>query len=279
MESPEHERRAVVEYVEIEGYPDDPVVYAEKVHSERVFDTKHDVWDVRTRRNRRWWVVTNLLNLYPKKDHETIDHVLAFHLGLMLRMQHRQPSQPGQDEVRDSLRSVFRQMDQVFEAFDEADEAEEFQAVGVRAREALLSLVHTLAKPEMVPPDSETPKRSDFEHWSAFIADSVAPGARNSRLRAHMKQVAASTWDLVNWVTHDKNATRHTAGVAAEAASSVLALFGRASVRHFADVPDRCPKCGSYRLYPDWRSDEDAYYTLCEACGWETRRDPTPQMP
>jgi hypothetical protein len=218
------------------------------------------------------------MNLYPKKDHPTIDHVLAFHLGLMARMQQRQPTRPGQDEVRDSLRNVFRQMDQVFEAFDEADEAEEFQAVGVRAREVLVSLAHALAKPEMVPAVKEAPKRSDFEHWSALIADSVAPGARNSRLRAHMKQVAASTWDLVNWVTHDKSATRHTAGVAAEAVSSVLALFGRASVRHFADVPDRCPDCGSYRLYPDWRKEEDAYYTLCEACGWETLREVVPHV-
>jgi hypothetical protein len=52
--------------------------------------------------------------------------------------------------------------------------------------------------------------------------------------------------------------------------ASTLDLFGMALVRHERGQPERCPQCGSYRLVGDYRSELDAYVTLCEACEWES---------
>jgi len=80
----EHEQRHVREYIECEA-PDEKVVHLEKVASERVFDRKHDVWDVHTDRA-RWWVITAPTNLYSQNDFPSLDYILSFHVGLMARV-------------------------------------------------------------------------------------------------------------------------------------------------------------------------------------------------
>lgn len=82
MESPEHEARFVREYVE--GQAHESVLRLEKLTSERMMGTLHDVWDVRTETD-RWWVVSNPMNLYSHEGFPSMDHVLSFHCGLMLR--------------------------------------------------------------------------------------------------------------------------------------------------------------------------------------------------
>src|ERR1700732_2735170 len=61
----EHEERHVREYMESQA-PDERVIHLEKVASERVFDRKHDVWDVHTNSG-RWWVITGPTNLYSQE--------------------------------------------------------------------------------------------------------------------------------------------------------------------------------------------------------------------
>jgi hypothetical protein len=51
MKSPEHQQRAIREYVGLEC-EDEEVVQLEKVASERVHDVTHDVWDVHTDKGR-----------------------------------------------------------------------------------------------------------------------------------------------------------------------------------------------------------------------------------
>ena len=63
---PKHEAEDIRRYVELETH-DETVVHLEKVKSEVIQSKRMDVWDVHTDKS-RWWVITNLTNLYPQ-DH------------------------------------------------------------------------------------------------------------------------------------------------------------------------------------------------------------------
>ncbi len=267
MDSPEHERRSISEYVEVEA-EDETVVHVEKVTSERVMGHKYDVWDVETDKN-RWWVITNMTNLYLQSEFKSLDYLLSFHIGLMHRIMARQSQEPRTgDEERDRLMAPWRKWEQAGKAADEAEEAEDFQAVGMRCREALVAFVHASAADDMVPRGEEVPKKSDVVNWSEYIAAAVTPSS--TRLRGYLRKTAGNTWGLVNWLTHEANAHKFDAVLAVDATAHMLDVFGMALVRHERGQPDRCLRCGSYRLVGDYHSDTDTYVTLCEACEWSS---------
>lgn len=267
MDSPEHERRNITQYVEIEA-GDEEILRAEKISSEVVFEQRYDVWDVETDQN-RWWVITNATNLYLQSEFKSMDHVLSFHIGLMQRVfaKNTRKAHTGEEES-DRLRVAWRKWEQAAQAMDQAEEAEDFQAIGMRCREALLDFVRAVAHEAMVPNGEEKPKGADFVRWSQHIAAAVAP--TSSRLRAYLRRTAASTWELVNWLTHEANARRIDGILATDATAHVLNVFGMALVRHERGEPDRCPECRSYRLAGDYRPEADVYVTLCEACKWQS---------
>jgi hypothetical protein len=55
----------IARYVEIEAR-DETVKHVELIKTEFVLGDKYEIWDVVTDKN-RWWVVTNLTNLYSQK--------------------------------------------------------------------------------------------------------------------------------------------------------------------------------------------------------------------
>src|SRR2546425_5482262 len=173
MESPEHQERAIREYMASQC-EDERVVHLEKVSSECVHETKYDVWDVHTDKG-RWWVISDHTNLYSQTDFPSMDNVLTFHIGLMTRVSARHELPVSDDEgVRFS--ETLRRWKTAAEAFDEADEAEEFQAVGMRCREGLLALVREAGLDQLLPEGTAPPKRGDFLHWSDWIANGVRAG-------------------------------------------------------------------------------------------------------
>lgn len=273
MESPEHERADIVAYFEME-HGEAKVEHAEKIASERIYGRPHDVWDIRST-DGRWWVITEMTNLYRQQDFPSMDHVISFHVGLMARITARQAQQADvSEEERDRLAPTWRKWEQAADALNHADEAEEFQAVGMRCREALLSPVRGTAQDEMVPEGAPIPKLGDFIHWSEYIAETVLPGASNARPRRYLKRSAAAVWDLVNWLTHAESAARIHAELTAGATQEVLGHFSLALVRH--ERPEtlaQCPACSSYRFGPVYRRELDASVTHCAACGWEEPRE------
>lgn len=70
--------------------PDLIVEFVQKVYSENVLSSTHDVWDVHTNVD-RWWVITGMTNLYSQEQFPNMDLALTFHIGLCLRipMNHR----------------------------------------------------------------------------------------------------------------------------------------------------------------------------------------------
>jgi hypothetical protein len=270
----DHDERAIREYVLLESPRGERVKSAEKIATQRAFGERWDVWDVYTK-NDRWWVITNPTNLYRQADFEHMDMAFTFHLGLRQRLAMRNEPRV-EDEERERLAGAFRRWTQAAEALEAAEEAEDFQAVGMRCREALISFAQDVAKPEMVPAGEEQPKASDFVHWAERIADWAAPGSRGDRVRGHLKAVSKSTWELAGWLTHAKSATRLDGILAVEATQHALGQFATAILRKESGEPERCPQCSSYRMTSDYRPEvgtESGYVERCDACGWEDLPD------
>jgi hypothetical protein len=254
-------------YMEMEC-SDESVIFLERVASERLFDRRLDVWDVHTDAG-RYWVITDPTNLYAQHLFPSLDFTLTVHVGVTTRALALRDSPP--DEHRHpELVECWRRWAQASEAADRAEEAEDFQAVGMRCREVLLNMVRHLAENWMVSEDGEQPKAADFVHWSERVADGLAQGAGAERVRGYLKAQAKAGWDLVQWLTHSSNATRHDAELALEATRAVLDGFGRVRLRYERAFPDRCRRCSSYRVvdYVPNEEEDPVYTRRCESCGW-----------
>jgi hypothetical protein len=250
------------------------VTHAEKVTSEVVYGQEYSVWDLHTDQA-EWWVVTHLTNLYDKNTFPSVDMLLSFHVGFAARLSSRSSAAEDADDP-DVLRT-YRRLDVTAEALDEATEAEDYQAVAVRCREALLSLIRDLADPKMLVRDQAEPKLADFIHWSEVIADWSTPNPSLARIRSYLRSIAKDAWQLVNWLTHSRSANRRLADFAYRTTSHVVLSFS--SARHFRNEVEvkRCPRCDSYQLFEEFRPDDWVEVTLCEACGAES--PPRPIQP
>lgn len=245
MRSTQREKDHVRIYLEQQARED--VVHLEKVGSEVVGLNRHDIWDVHCP-DSRWWVLTNMTNLYDQADFKSRDVVLTFHVGLMARMLHQQSRSA--DIAPDSaalLPGSWRRWEQAFETFDQADEAETYQAVGVRLRECLLSFLQETCHEALVPDGGTASKAGDFRAWSHLLADALASGASAAKLRSYLKKNALETWDYVNWLTHQKNAVRMDAEIGLKIVEHLLGLFTAARLR-LERTNQRCAECGSYAI-------------------------------
>jgi len=255
----ESEKDEIEAYVEAQAH--ERVVHLEKAASEMVGPVRHDIWDVHCA-DSRWWVVTNPTNLYTQADFKSRDVVLTFHIGLALRMGYlRDRDVPVALEPASLLPGSWRRWQQAFEAYDSGDEAENFQAVGVRLRECLLSFVGETRSDELVPLGETPPKDGDFKGWTDLVANELAAGATAARLRSYLKKLAVETWEYVNWLTHGKNAIRMDAEIGLKAVEHLLGTFTAARMR-LTGTNTRCGECESYRVVAG----------TCEQCGW---LDPT----
>lgn len=268
--SPEHEKKAIAEYVEWQAKKDEEkVLHLEKIKTEATLNGKLDAWDVHTDKT-RYWVITNPTNLYSQELFPGLDYTISFHVGVTTRMMANRQNTANTD-LGNSLMPALRQWQQAAEAFDLADEAEEFQAVGARCREALTTFSKTVGDDAFVPTGQDPPKAGDFVHWSELIANHVAGGAGSKEIRGYLKSLAKSTWDLVSWLTHAKNAVQFDAHMAVDATETVLSAFSSALIRYERGVPDRCPECNSYKMGSSFEPDlgiDPPYVIICNSCGW-----------
>ncbi|MDO8487266.1 MAG: hypothetical protein Q7S45_03160 [Candidatus Curtissbacteria bacterium] len=270
MKSPEHQKRSVTEYVELEARGE-KVKRAEKVASERNFDLTHDVWDVETDKD-RYWVITEPTNLYSHSDFPSMDYALSFHIGLMSRMNAGQHTNATDEDIYRTPKT-WRQWEQAHDALELAEEAEDFQGVGARCREVLITLVDELETSKLTKRQNPDIKRADVKAQLAATYDLLASGKEARKIRAHLKTNSDSTWELVSWLTHHKNAVREDAKYVMNATEQLMLNTLSIVVRSEKSKPKRCPKCKSYRVISDFRSElmykvEHPYVELCEACGW-----------
>jgi hypothetical protein len=270
VEAPDHEQRDIERYFTSQSR-DDPIVRSEKITTEAILGRRYDVWEVEAESG-RWWVITNLTNLYSHEKFPSMDECLSFHIGLMQRLMAREARENrASPEEEDRMPAAWRKLAQAEDALERADEAEEFQAVALRLREALVRFAREAAESDRLPKGQDAPKKGDFVGWSKVVADTVAKGRSNKALRSYLKSTAKATWELVSALTHDDDATQLDGEIAVEATGTTLTTYMAALVRYERGAPDRCPECESYRVVADYRPDmaQGAYVTLCANCGWE----------
>jgi hypothetical protein len=263
----DRERRQVIEYVLIESAAES-VTRAERLASERIYGRRYDIWDVDAS-DGRWWVVTNPMNLYRHDDFPSMHAAFALHIGVTARMFARQSLMaPVDEEEKKRLAPSWRRYEQATEALDEADEAEDFQAVGMRCRECLLAFIAEVADASLLPEGVAPPKRADFVGWTEHIAAAWSSGASSARLRSYLRNVSKAAWELVNWLTHEKSASRSDGHAALDATAHILVMFSTALFRFEGGETERCPKCGSYQLGSDYDAATDVSLRICSRCDW-----------
>jgi hypothetical protein len=173
LKASEQEREQILSYMAGQA-ADETVKFMQKVYNERLHSITHDIWDVHTD-VARWWVITNPTNLYRQDQFPNMDLALTFHVGLCLRIPNSERGSL-QDLQVEPLLSCWRSLQEASDALKQAEEVEDFQAIGMRCREALLSMVRVAQKFVHISDDNSKPKLGDFRTWSVLIADKVLPG-------------------------------------------------------------------------------------------------------
>jgi hypothetical protein len=268
------EERTIRQYVEGQAHDDEDVVtLVQRVGQERVAGTTFTMYDVHMVKG-RWWVITNPTNLYDQEAFPELDYALSFHIGLMMRVMERNRVEV-KENLREHAEGAWRRYAAAVEAMNTASDAEDFQAVGIKCREALLALARENHDAEWVGEISDAPKGDDLKNWMAIFAAKLLPDRRQ---RAYLKDVTDKTWDIAVGLQHNTNATPWDAELTLNAVSHLLNTFMLARVKHERGEPARCPRCGSYRLVGDGEVDEvdgeEGYtqWTVCAACEWESER-------
>jgi hypothetical protein len=273
VELTEQEEREIRQYVRSQiSDSENEVQLVQRVGRRRVAGYTHDLYDVWMSKGDRWWVITGMTNLYSQDDFHDLDQVFTFHLGLCALLREKFRIEPD-DESAKHVGRAWRRYAKAVDAMSEAEEAEDFQAVGIRCREALLALIREHAEAEWLLGTETPPKAADFGGWAQLHAQTLASG----RLRSYLRDTAHRAWDLAVWLQHYADATELDAEIVLEATAHFLRMFALAVRRYDKGSSRRCPSCDSYRLGQDGDVEERggllgyASQEVCLACGWASQ--------
>ena len=274
LKATEAEIETVREYFEWQA-PDLQVVFLQKVYSEAVLNTRHDVWDIHTNKD-RWWVITGGTNLYSQAQFPNMDLALTFHIGLILRIPRTEEQQENDLRVL-PFKPVLEKMEEVGAAMTQAHNLADYQAVGVRCRETLLALIGA-AQDAAVWTDAP-PQRANFRAWTDIIFNDLLPSESNKERRGAIKQMLESAWTFTNWLTHAKSATWLDADMAHALTQQAVQMAMTQILRALRGVPEACPQCGSPYLEPEHGENSSAPGVLwerpaCTDCDWTGRPVP-----
>ncbi|WP_395015356.1 gamma-glutamylcyclotransferase family protein [Dongia sp.] len=268
------ETEEVREYFEWQA-SDLEVTFMQKVYSEVVVNTRHDVWDIHTNKD-RWWVITGGTNLYSQEQFPNMDLALTFHIGLMLRIPRTEEQREGDQRIL-PFGSVYEKMEKAATAVTQAHNLTDYQAMGVRCREVLLELI-SVAQDSAKWTDTP-PQRANFREWVEIIANDLLPGDTNKERRGALKGALESAWTFSNWLTHSKSAAWIDAEMADSLTQHAVGMATSFIIRELRGVPEECPKCGSPHLGPEQGENTAAPGILwerprCADCGWAGRPVP-----
>jgi hypothetical protein len=271
LKATDAETETVREYFEWQA-PDLEVIFLQKVYSEAVLNTRHDVWDIHTNQD-RWWVITGGANLYSQAQFPNMDLALTFHIGLMLRIPRTQEQQEHDIRVL-PFAPVLEQMDAVGEAIAQARNFSDYQAIGVRCRETLLKLIGVTQ--DAAAWTDTPPQRANFRAWVDIIFNDLMPGEKNKERRSAIKQTLENAWTFNNWLTHAKSATWLDADMAHAMTQQAVNIATTQILRVLRGVPEECPSCGSPHLEPEHGENSAAPGIVwerptCTECDWTGR--------
>lgn len=279
----DEERAEIAQYYLSQSPEGTEVSFLQKVYSESIMSHRHDVWDVHSS-DGRWWVITNPTNLYSQTQFPNLDLAVTFHMGLCLRIPRTQKQATSGRHVR-PFDSVLAKMQEADDALSQAYNVADFQAIGMRSREALLAFIG--AAQDVAEWTTEAPpKRGDVRAWTELIFGAILSGSDQKERRHLFKTMMVEAWVFANWLTHSQSVTWHDAEVAQSTTGHILGLGISLVLRHVREVPEQCPKCGSFDLDPEEGLVDDEpdiawERPVCADCGWTGKpipvgeRDPT----
>lgn len=262
-----HLEMDIAKYVEDQARHEN-IQHVERIKTEIILGDAYEIWDVTTDKN-RWWVITNLTYLYSQKHFPSLDYTLSFHIGLMMRIRNRSHRVHSNDPS--PFDEVLRRGEQAQARHDSAVEAEDYQAVGMLLRESLISLIGALRRRTQLPEDVSKPQDSNFKDWTVVLMNQLCGGGSNKELRQHLKNTAQETWQLVNWLTHARNANKTASSIALHSCHMTTEHFIQILERNRTDKTELCPVCKSrnIRTHFDITIPPDGdFYMSCGACKW-----------
>lgn len=262
-----HSEMDIATYVEGQARDED-VQHVERIKQEIVLGDAYEIWDVTTDKD-RYWVITNFTNLYSQKHFPSLDYTLSFHIGLMMRIRNQSNRVDAGDPS--PFDEVLRREEQAKDRHDSAVEAEDYQAVGMLLRESLISLIAALRRRTELPDEAERPQDSNFLGWSDVLMNQLCGGGSNKELRQHLKNTAKEAWQLVNWLTHTRSASKTASSIAIHSTQTVIGHFIQILEKSRSDKTELCPVCKSrhIRTHFDIAIPPDGdYYTSCGVCDW-----------
>lgn len=272
LDQDRHAAADIQSYVEGQA-PDEIVLHVEFVKEEFAVRDKYEVWDVTTDKS-RWWVLTNLTNLYSQEHFPSMDYLLSFHIGLMARLSERSRSEPNWQEVQ--FGEIERRQAAIHAAYDRAVEASDFQEIGLQIRETMISLMQSLSEFVALPTGTEMPRRGDFKALSTALASALLSGRPNQAIRKYVRTTAHEAWDLANWLTHARSAEGMATLVAMQGLDKTVGDYLFSLKKHEGGEPACCPDCNSRRLRSHYDiniGDEGAYFVSCGSCSWDGHPD------
>jgi hypothetical protein len=177
---------------------------------------------------------------------------------------------------REHAEGAWRRYTAAVDTMNTADDAEDFQAIGVKCREALLALARENRDASWVGDVADPPQADNLKGWMEIFAARLVPDRWQ---RACLKDLTDKTWDIAVGLQHNTNATPFDAELVLNSVQHLLGFFMLVRVKHKQGLAERCPRCGSYRLVPTGElgvvADEEGYasWTICASCDWESDRE------
>jgi hypothetical protein len=171
---------------------------------------------------------------------------------------------------------VFRRQNQAADLLDRAVEAVEYQGVGMQLREAMIYLVAAVRRRIELSSELERPQDANVIAWSGLLFGHFCPGAKNKELRQYLKATTERAWQLVNWLTHHRNANKTAALIAKHAVDGIVTHMAHLLSRERHDRTHECPRCGSrdLRTFFDIAIGTDGgYFENCYGCSWTNHPD------
>lgn len=267
IDSDPHSEMGIATYVASQAHDED-VQHVERIKQEIILGDIYEIWDVITDKD-KYWVITNLTNLYSQKHFPSLDYTLSFHVGLMMRLRNRSNRVDASDPS--PFDEVLRREEQAQDRHDSAVEAEDYQAVGMLLRESLISLIAALRRRTELPNEVEQPQDSNFNGWTDVLMNQLCGGSSNKELRQHLKNTAKETWQLVNWLTHARSANKTASSIAIQACQTVIGHSIQILERSRTDKNDQCPGCRSRNMRTHFDiaiAPDGDYYMSCGVCDW-----------
>jgi hypothetical protein len=269
LASTQEERETVEEYFLWQS-PKASISFLQKVYCETVAGHKHDVWDVHAS-DGRWWVITNPTNLYSQTQFPNLDYAVTFHLGLCVRIP-RTDEQKETDAYFTPFSALLNELHNLPDSLGQAKSLSDYQGMGVKCRELLLSFVGA-AQDAIKWPVEKPPQRANFRAWTDTIFDTVLGGQVQQERRRLFKSLFNEAWTFANWLTHTKSATWHDAEAAQTTVDHAIGFGVSLLLRVIRIVPEQCHKCGSPNLSPQEARPDEMPDTVwqrpaCEDCDW-----------